>query len=184
MAKNSEIYAAQLFIDAASADQVEVIRTEMKKVLMALLDQPQFLDILKSPVIDVGKKKEWVKGVYLGQVSTILIDFFMTLIESDVFDRLKEIEGFYDHYVCQYLEEYFNIVEGVVYSAFPLADFELKKLENIFTEKIGKQVRLVEVVDATLLGGYKVEVKSYVYDGTIRLQLQQLKQSLRNVDLV
>ena len=183
MAKNSEIYAWKLITNAAEVNQVEMVRAEMKEVLIALQEQPRFLEILKSPVMTIKTKKEWVKDTFLGQVSAVLVDFLIMLIEDEVFDYLAEIEKFYDETVSQYLEEYFNIVEGKVYSAIPLADIQLEKLETLFTEKIGKQVRLRSIVDVSLMGGYKVEVKSYVYDDTVVLQLHQLKESLRKVDL-
>ena len=183
MAKNSEFYAWQLLSNAIEANQVETIRVEMKEIMVALQEQPRFLELLKAPVMTMEKKKEWIKETFSGQVSHVLTDFLVTLIKEDVFNRLEEIARFYDETVGRYLEAYFDIVEGNVYSATPLADFQLEKLQQLFTEKIGKQVRLTEVVDASLIGGYKVEVKSHVYDATVGLQLQQLKASLRNVDL-
>ena len=42
----------------------------------------------------------------------------------------------------------------------------------------GQQVRATYSEDATLLGGAVVKIGSTVYDGSVRAQLQQLKQRL------
>jgi len=181
--RNSEVDAWQLIVDAAEVNQVEIIRSELGGLLAVLHDVPRFLEILKSPAVRIDQKKEWVEATFSGHISAVLMNFLIRLIKEERFDSLAEVEKLYDQTVSQYLEEYANIVEGKVYSATPLLSLQLEQLEHLFTEKMGKQVKLTEVIDASLIGGYKVEIKSQMYDNTIGLQLQQLKESLQKVDL-
>ena len=179
MVNHNEVYVWQLFAHAYEGEQVEAIRKEMKNMQIILQEQPRFLEILKSPAMTIEKKKEWFKATFSDQTSTVLMDFLMTLIEEEKFDDLEEIATIYDQLVSRYLEEQFNIVEGNVYSAIPLADDQVEKLEHVFTNKLQKQVKLGSIIDSSLIAGYRVELQGRVYDDTVGLQVQQLKESLR-----
>jgi F-type H+-transporting ATPase subunit delta len=53
-------------------------------------------------------------------------------------------------------------------------------LEAQIAKLAGERVHARYAEDATLLGGAVVEIGSTVYDGSVRGQLQQLKQRLVN----
>jgi F-type H+-transporting ATPase subunit delta len=53
-------------------------------------------------------------------------------------------------------------------------------LEAQVTRLAGARVRASYAEDASLLGGAIVEIGSTIYDGSVRAQLQQLKQKLVN----
>jgi F-type H+-transporting ATPase subunit delta len=73
---------------------------------------------------------------------------------------------------------YHNIVRGAVTSAAPLAPEKLKALEQSLSSASGKQVQLDAAVDPTIIGGIVARIGSTVYDGSIRTQLQRMKQQL------
>jgi len=181
--RNKEIYMQRLLVGAIEANQVEVIREELKKIIAAFQDQPRFLEILKSPAMTSQKRKEWLEEAFSGEVSQTLVEFLVFLVHEEAFDHLGKIEQLYDGAIRRCLEEHFNLMEGVVYSALPLEGSQLKQLEGAFAKKFDKQVKLDQIVDSSLIGGYRVEVGGHVYDDTIDVQLQQLKESLNDVDL-
>ena len=71
-----------------------------------------------------------------------------------------------------------NIVKGTVTSATPLAPEKLKALEAGLSTATGKIVQLDSTVDASLIGGVVAQIGSTVYDGSIRTQLNRIKQQL------
>ena len=183
MDRSSEAYVWQLFVDAYEAKQVEAVRAELQVTLKALQAQPQFVEMLKNPTMAVEAKKQFMESTFADQVSNLLIAFLKTLVAEDALDYLEEIEDLYNQVVGQYLEDYLGIVEGKVYSAIPLTDFQLGTLAGVFKRVVGKQVRFTVVIDESLIGGYRVAIKNQVYDNTIKLQLKQLRESLMNADL-
>ena len=178
MSKNSESYALDLFALAYEDDKVEEVRQELKTLMTLLASESMMITILKNPKMEIGEKKRFIGEGVGKEMSSILIDFVVRLIEEDTFDLLEEIEFLYDQGVKQYLEDYLGIVEGEVYSAVPLTEEQMKRLIRTFEIKCGKEVRFVATVDPSLIGGYRVKIQSKVYDDTIKLQLNQLRESL------
>jgi F-type H+-transporting ATPase subunit delta len=71
-----------------------------------------------------------------------------------------------------------NVVRAAITAAAPLAEDKVKALEQRLGGLTGKQVRLTVDVDPSLLGGVVARIGSTVYDGSIRTQLQKIKQQL------
>ena len=71
-----------------------------------------------------------------------------------------------------------NIVKGTVTSAAPLAREKVQALEQSLSSATGKKVQLEVTVDPAIIGGVVTRIGSTVYDGSIRTQLQRMKQKL------
>ena len=178
MSKNSESYALDLFALAYDENKVEEVRQELKTLITLLKGEPMMITILKNPKMVLGEKKKFLQEGVAREMSSILIDFVMRLIEEEALDLLDHIAFLYNQGVRQYLEDYLGIVEGEVYSAVPLTEDQMKRLTQTFERKCGKEVRFIATVDPSLIGGYRVKIQSKVYDDTIKLQLNQLRESL------
>jgi len=71
-----------------------------------------------------------------------------------------------------------NIVRAEVTSAVALSPEKTKALADSLGKVTGKQVDLSVRVDPELLGGVVATIGSTVYDGSVRTQLQRLRQEL------
>jgi len=71
-----------------------------------------------------------------------------------------------------------GIAEARVSSARELTAAEKKSLEQRLAAVTGKTVRATYSEDATLLGGAVVRIGSTIYDGSVRGQLERLKQEI------
>ncbi len=71
-----------------------------------------------------------------------------------------------------------NIVRADVTSAAPLSPEKTKALEQSLSQVTGKKVELSVRVDPELLGGLVATIGSTVYDGSVKTQLQRMKQEL------
>ena len=178
MSKNSESYALDLFALAYEENNVEEIRQELKDLTKLLKSESKIVTIFKNPKMGVHENKKFIQEIVADQMSPLLIDFVVRLIEEEAFDLLEEIEFLYNQGVRQYLEDYLGIVEGEVYSAIPLTSEQLQRLIKTFATKLGKEVRFISIIDPSLIGGYRVKIQNKVYDDTIKLQLNQLRESL------
>ncbi len=61
----------------------------------------------------------------------------------------------------------------------PLSVPQKDGLRAVLERRTGKKVLLEESVDASVLGGMVVRVGSTVYDGSVRTQIQQIRQNLQ-----
>jgi F-type H+-transporting ATPase subunit delta len=77
-------------------------------------------------------------------------------------------------------DEHAGAVEARVTSSRTLNKGDRAQLEAQIAKLAGAQVRATYAEDASLLGGAIVEIGSTIYDGSVRGQLQQLRQKLVN----
>lgn len=71
-----------------------------------------------------------------------------------------------------------NVVRAEVRSAAPLSPEKTRALEHSLANVTGKKVELSVSVDPELLGGVVATIGSTVYDGSVRTQLQRMRQEL------
>lgn len=71
-----------------------------------------------------------------------------------------------------------NIVRAEVTSAAPLSPEKTEALEDSLSKVTGKKVELSVSVDPELLGGVVARIGSTVYDGSVKTQLQRMRQEL------
>ena len=71
-----------------------------------------------------------------------------------------------------------GIVEAEVTSARPLTEAESRELLAEVSRVTGKQVSAQYKIDPSLIGGAAIRVGSTVYDGSVRGQLQKMKEQL------
>jgi F-type H+-transporting ATPase subunit delta len=64
---------------------------------------------------------------------------------------------------------------GVLESSDPLSDSDVKQLAAAFSQKLGKQVAFEKKTRPELLAGVKVTVGGTTYDGTLKAQLNRLR---------
>jgi F-type H+-transporting ATPase subunit delta len=89
--------------------------------------------------------------------------------------------GSLDAIVAEYgvvADEAAGYAEAEIVSAHELNDQDRAELEQQVAKLAGSKVRVKYSQDATLLGGAVVKIGSTVYDGSIKAQLEQMKQRL------
>ncbi|MGZ3688013.1 MAG: ATP synthase F1 subunit delta [Bdellovibrionota bacterium] len=69
-------------------------------------------------------------------------------------------------------------LEGQLVSAEPMSESDVSSLAQAFGKKLGKKVSFRTSTDAGLLAGMKVTVNGVTYDGTLRSQLQRLREQV------
>ena len=58
---------------------------------------------------------------------------------------------------------------------------DLKKIEQIIKKSMGADVSLIFKLDATIIGGYILNIGSVMLDGSVRSKLQGLKVSMKGI---
>lgn len=71
-----------------------------------------------------------------------------------------------------------NIVRAEVTSAAALSPEQTRALEESLSKVTGKKVDLSVSVDPELLGGIVARIGSTVYDGSVKTQLQRMRQEI------
>jgi F-type H+-transporting ATPase subunit delta len=85
----------------------------------------------------------------------------------------KQLNKIIDEYI-KYTKKLEGIIDIEITSARPLSEKLVHAIKNSF----GKKVETTEKVDESLIGGIRVKTKDTVFDGSLKKQLQILKQTI------
>jgi F-type H+-transporting ATPase subunit delta len=131
---------------------------------------------LINPVFTKDDKKR-IAGQILQKMGTdpMVINFVNVLIDRKRIDQLAGIETAFR----EKMDEIRGISRGEVVSAEPLNENELGRITDALSDITRKQVLVTSKVDPFLIGGLVARVGDMVFDGSIRTQLNQLKESLK-----
>jgi F-type H+-transporting ATPase subunit delta len=135
-----------------------------------------FREVLLNPVFTKEDKKR-IAGEVLKMADTdpMVVNFVNVLIDRKRIDQLVGIEKAFREKV----DDIRGITRGEVTSAQPLDEQELGRVTEALSKMSGKKVFVTTKVDPFLIGGLVAKVGDMVFDGTIRTQLNQLKESLK-----
>ena len=74
-------------------------------------------------------------------------------------------------------------VRATVTSAGPLTDDELSRLREALGRMTGRSIVLEAKTDSALLGGVVAQVGTTMLDGSLRTQLERMREELKNAPL-
>lgn len=143
---------------------------ESESRLRVFLEGPQFRDEDKIRI---------VTDVFKGQLSDLFLQFLLLLLRRDrivhLFEIFEEFEYLIEH------EE--GLTLGVVTTAVPASDDEIRRLKVQLEAATGLKFDLRMKVDPKLIGGVKVQYKDILIDSTIQTYLGDLRQRLMKTRL-
>jgi F-type H+-transporting ATPase subunit delta len=78
------------------------------------------------------------------------------------------------------LDARLGFAEAQISSARELGDAEKRALEAQIEKTTGKRVRARYALDSSLLGGAVIRVGSTIYDGSVKGQLEKIREAIRS----
>jgi len=132
-------------------------------------------NVLLSPAVSIGRKRA-VVGRLASSVplSPLMRNFLFVVIDRRRPDILNEIAEAFE----AALDERMGLVRADVRSAAPLNESQRTALQQELSRVANKQVRCDFSVDPSLIGGVVARIGSTVYDGSVRTQLETLRERL------
>ena len=171
--ENAIQYAKGLFGVAVTDADPRQVGDELKAFTALLEGQPELRRALVSPAIPSDRKLAILRDIArLSTTTPLLQQFFALLVRRHGFGLLPEIADDYEKRLMQHLQ----IVSAEVTSAVPLSAEDRAALAKRFADATGKQVRVSTAVDPALIGGAVTRIGSIVYDGSVRRQLERLRE--------
>jgi F-type H+-transporting ATPase subunit delta len=155
-------------------DSDQVLR-ELYGIESLLRQSDQLRRVLENPSIP-GDRKRAVLDAIAAKLGTTrqVRNFIAVLTDHQRLPLFSEILKQLEHE----LNERQGLAEAQVSSARQLSDSEKAMLESEITRMTGKKVRARYEQDATLLGGAVVQVGSTIYDGSVKGQLERIREQL------
>jgi F-type H+-transporting ATPase subunit delta len=170
----SRRYTRALFQLAREAGEEEIIGSEIER-FFSVYSGSDLQKVLINPAFAIGTRKKILTQVMQSQqLSSLTVKFLSLLLERD---RLLELAGIVSCY-RRLLNEAKGRVEAKVVSPNALDAALVEQLRERLRGLSGKDVVLQQETDPSLLGGLLVELEGKIYDGSIRAQLEKMKQRI------
>jgi F-type H+-transporting ATPase subunit delta len=171
----SKRYARAFFEIATEEKQLERYYNEINQFASIIAQNKALGEFLANPVFEQESKKGVVENI-IGklQLSGVTVNFLKLLVDKKRIDVLRDIVFFYR----QLMDESLKKVRVNLKTAFPLSS-EMQDYITSSLEKVtGRKVEVSVEKDPGLLGGIVIGVGDILYDGSIKNQLNNMRNLL------
>ena len=171
----SRRYASALADVVVKSGETETVKNELKTWEQMVAASADLQTAFGNPSIAHASKEKVLEGLLSKtKPSKTTSNFLRVLLRNG---RLADLAAINERFAAV-LEERSGSVAAEVISARELADAQRAELKANLEKLTGKQVKLAFAIDPNLIGGVVTRVGSTVYDGSVRTQLENLKEEL------
>lgn len=174
-------YAKSLVDFAVEQNQLDAVYADIKFLQSINKSNPDFVSMLRSPVIKGDKKGKIVAAVTGNRIGKITSGFFDLLVKKGREADMPEI-------ISAFIDQY-NTIKGIhkvkLTTALPVSDeikdsivAKVKASANIPT------IELESIVDESLIGGFILQAGDQLIDASILRDLKDIKKQFLNNDYI
>ena len=168
-------YARAFFEIAGEEARYEAYHQELDRFSELMKENSDLSEFLANPVFEQADKKAVVETLLAkAGISGLTANFIKLLVDKRRIGILAEIEASYRTLMDEALQK----ARVTVRTAFPLTDDTAESLRKGLEKMTGREVEMTVQEDPSLLGGIAVRIGDTLYDGSIRTQLDNLKNLL------
>jgi len=161
------VLSAHLDADGSIAE-LRVIASLLREStdLRRVWENPAVLAEQKRRLLDVISERDGISRQVRNLVAVLIDHRRVHFLEPIVVQLEKELDA------------RLGFAEAQITSARPLGDAEKREFEAQVGKLTGKKVRARYGQDASLLGGAVIRLGSTIYDGSVKGQLERLKEAI------
>lgn len=168
-------YATALADVVTKTGETENIKTELRQWEAMMSASPELLNAFRNPAIQQNQKEKVLESlIQKAKPAQTTANFLRVLLRNGRLTEISEINQKFE----SVLEERSGGVSAKIVSSRPLSDAEKQELKANLEKMTGKRVSPNFEIDNGIIGGVVTTIGSTVYDGSVKTQLQQLKEQL------
>lgn len=172
-------YAEALADAAIARGQVAQIDSDVRAFVDLMRDSRELYDLFASPIVSQRDKSKVLDTIISRtRPNQMTANLLGTMLNNY---RLHYLSEMYEQF-RRIINERAGVVVAEVTTAQPLGQTEQAQLSRKLEGMTGKQVQFQFKTDPELIGGVVTRIGSVVYDGSVRTQLQEIKQKLKTGD--
>lgn len=165
-------YALALFEAAYEAGAIDRTRDDLLMLKKIFDEDRTFLEFLSNPGIPKAERMGSIEDVFEGNIDETLLAYLAVMTEGadlQAFESAaKEFEQMYEDF------KKFSYAE--ITSAVPMTDEQKKRIIARLEKVTGKRIDPVFRIDPNLMGGVTVTTDGMFFDGSVRKNLDNLKE--------
>jgi F-type H+-transporting ATPase subunit delta len=176
MASVASTYARS-FADVVLGSHLDADRStaQLRMIATLLAESPELRRVWENPAIPADQKRRVLDVIaerdgiskQVRNLVAVLIDHRRVHFLEPIIRQLEKE-----------LDARLGIAEADITSARALGDGEKREFETQVGKLTGKKVRARYGQDASLLGGAMVRIGSTIYDGSVKGQLERLREAI------
>jgi F-type H+-transporting ATPase subunit delta len=168
-------YAVALADVVTSRGEAQEVREELASWDALMRSNAQLLEVFRHPTIPYEQKRGVLDElIRRSRPRPTTANFLRVLLQNHRLAELSEVSTQF----AQELDRRAGVVNAQVTTARPLPADAQEALRVRLGELTGSRVRLQFEVDDELIGGVVTRIGSTLYDGSVRGQLQQIRQRM------
>ena len=172
--KISKRYAKALFSLGQEDGHFDQYGQDLNEFTRFCQDNADFRQVLANPIFAVEDRKKVLQIVLeRSSFSDIVKNFLNLLLDKN---RIGAIEAIAEYY-SRLTDEASDIARAEIITARPLKDEALGRIEKSLKELTLKSIKTEVQEDQNLIGGIVVKIGDMVLDGSVKTQLEGLKES-------
>ena len=171
--KIATVYATALYEAAEEEGRVEQVRRDLGEVVQAAESSADLQQFLESEDTSDARKTDVLMELTEGG-DELVRNLLRLLVEKS---REAELAGVYRAYI-ELVEQAQGLVHVEVVSAIPLTEPLQQALRSKIESSLHKTVQLTLTVDKEVLGGLRLRIGDRIVDGSVRYQLERLREML------
>ena len=172
----SKRYAGALFSLGQEDGSFATYGKELQEFKDFFIEHADFGNAISNPIYKLEERKSILKYVLdKSNFSNLVKNFLNLLLDKN---RIGSIEAIADKY-AMFTDEASNIAHAEIITARPLQDDTLQNVVNSLKAMTSKDIKSEVKEDPELIGGIVVKIGDLVLDGSVKAQLEGLKESFK-----
>lgn len=168
-------YAIALADVVTKQGNADAVRRELDGWDALMGSNPELVEVFRNPTIPYEDKRKVLDALIARtRVMPLTANFLQVLLQNQRLADLHEVVRSF----ARELETRAGIVTAHITTARPLPQNTQEALKSRLSALAQSGVRLEFAVDENLIGGVVARIGSTVYDGSVRNQLQQIKEQM------
>lgn len=162
-------------VQASHPERAEAVADELDRVAEALAEVPEFLRVLVTPMVDTERKTQILDAVMDELEIGDPTRRFLRVVQGHYrMVHMRDIATAYRELVDRSLGR----VRARVETATELADDDRRRLLETVSAYEGSEVVADFIANRDLLGGFRLQVGSRVFDGSLAGDLDRLSRQI------
>jgi len=167
-------YAKALFNTALAQNIVPAVSDDLTGLTQAIRNNDGFREFLQKPQTESKDKIALFENVFGDKINTTTLTFIKLLINKGRDEELTGIKVAFD----ELRRENERVVRAVIESSSELDNAQREAIVKKIESETGNKLESEFTVNPDLIMGVKVTYGDYVLDGSVRGQLNRMKERL------
>ncbi len=167
-------YAGALLGLASEMKRTDEVASDMHMMHNWIKTSYDLKLFFQSPIIDRAKKRKVIDALFKWKINELTERFLYLLVE-------KGREALTDPIAVEFAtlhDQLLGIADADLKAAYGFDAQDKSKVQSKLERLTGKKIRISIGIDRSLVGGFLAQIGDTVYDGSVRRQLEILKQQL------